>query len=164
MRTNTRHQAGKPMRRAPIILASILVSLFVLSNSYAGNPYKWIDHEGNVVYSQQPPTDGTHYEQIRTRESSRSGSESGAANATLSARESIRQDAIKNEKNAIVKKAMEKNAAERKDNCKLAKDHLRFYQVQRRWKDKNGNIKSLDDKDRMKKLDESKQQVADYCS
>lgn len=63
-----------------------------------------------------------------------------------------------------MKKEMEKNAAQREENCKLAKDHMRFYQVQRRWKDKDGNIKSMGDKERMKKLEESKQQVADYCS
>ncbi len=153
------------MRRASIILASILVSLFMLTNSYAGNPYKWIDSNGDVVYSQQPPAEGIHYERINTiAPSSHFSSHSEASSPGLSARDSITQDAIKNEKNAIVKKAMEKNAALRKDNCKLAKDHLRFYQVQRRWKDKKGNIKSLNDKERMKELKESEQEVADYCS
>lgn len=153
------------MRRASIILASILVSLFMLSNSYAGNPYKWFDSNGNVVYSQHPPAEGIHYERINTITPSSHISPNAEAPGTgLSARDSITQDAIKNEKNAIVKKAMEKNAALRKNNCKLAKDHLRFYQVQRRWKDKNGDIKTLNDKERIKKLKKSKQEVADYCS
>ncbi|HEB87672.1 MAG TPA: DUF4124 domain-containing protein [Gammaproteobacteria bacterium] len=150
------------MRRISIILASILLSLFISGSSYAVSTYKWIDSNGHVVYSQRPPADGTRYERIQTlAPSSRSSSESHAAS---SARESIMQDEVKRKENALVKKEMEKNAAEREKDCKLAKDHLRFYQVQRRWKDKDGNIKSLSDKERMKKLEQSKQQVADYCS
>ncbi len=149
------------MRRISLILASILLSLFISGSSYAVSTYKWIDSDGHVVYSQRPPADGTRYEHIQTIAPSRSGSESHTAS---SARESIMQDEVKRKENALVKKEMEKNAAERDKDCKLAKNHLRFYQVQRRWKDKDGNIKSLSDKERMKKLDEAKKQVADYCS
>ncbi len=153
------------MRRVSIILASILASLFIFSSSYAGSSYKWIDSNGHVVYSQHPPAEGTRYQRIKTiAPSSRPSSTSDASSPAVSARESIIQDGIKRKENALVKKEMEKNAAQREENCKLAKDHMRFYQVQRRWKDKDGNIKSMGDKERMKKLEESKQQVADYCS
>lgn len=149
------------MRRVSIILASILLGLSLSGGSYADSTYKWIDSNGHVVYSQHPPADGTQYKRIKIIVPSRSSSESHAAS---SARESIMQDEVKRRKNALVKKEMEKNAAERDKDCKLAKNHLRFYQVQRRWKDKDGNIKSLSDKERLKKLNEAKQQVADFCS
>ncbi|VAX12894.1 hypothetical protein MNBD_GAMMA24-813 [hydrothermal vent metagenome] len=150
------------MRRVSIIL---LASLFMLGSSYAASSYKWVDSNGHVVYSQQPPAEGTRYQRIKTiAPSSRPSSTSDASSPAGSARESIMQDEIKRKKNELVKKEMEKNAAKRADDCKLAKDHLRFYQVQRRWKDKDGNIKSMDDKERLKKLDEAKQQVADFCS
>ncbi len=152
------------MRRVPFILASILFSLLVTGSSYAANTYKWVDSNGSTVYSQHPPAEGIRYQQIKTIAPSRASSASQASSPALSARESIMQDEIKRKENALVKKEMEKNAAQRDENCKLAKDHLRFYQVQRRWKDKDGNIKSLSDEERMKKLDEAKQQVADYCS
>ncbi|HEB56006.1 MAG TPA: DUF4124 domain-containing protein [Gammaproteobacteria bacterium] len=152
------------MQRVSLILTSILLSLTIAGSSYATSTYKWVDSNGSVVYSQHPPAEGTPYQQIKTIVPSHTSSPATVSNPALSARESIMRDKVKREKNALVKKEMEKNAARREDDCKLAKDHLRFYQVQRRWKDKDGNIKSLDEKERMKKLEESRQQVADFCS
>ncbi len=134
-------------------------------NSYAGNTYKWVNSSGNIVYSQHPPAEGIRYERIKIISPSHSSSKSGASTSPpLSARESIMKDKAAREENALVKKEMDKNNAERANNCKVARDRLRFYQVQRRWKDKDGNIKSLSDEERMKKLEEAKQQVSDYCS
>ncbi len=152
------------MRRVSIVLASLLLSLFMLGNSYAGSTYKWVDSNGNVVYSQHPPAEGIRYERIKTISPSRSSSKSSASTPALSARESIMKDQSAREENELVRKEMDKNNAERAKNCKVARDRLRFYQVQRRWKDKDGNIQSLSDEERMKKLDEAKQQVTDYCS
>ncbi len=151
------------MRTVSIVLASLLLSLSMLGSSHAGSTYKWINDKGNVVYSQHPPAEGIKYERIKTISPSRSSSKSSTA-PSLSARESIMKDKAAREENALVKKEMDKNNAERAENCKLARDRLRFYQVQRRWKDKDGNIKSLSDEERMKKLEEAKQQVTDFCS
>ncbi len=152
------------MRTVSIVLASLLLSLFMLGNSVASSTYKWVDSNGNVVYSQHPPAEGIKYERIKTISPSRSSSKSSSSTPALSARESIMKDQAVREENELVKKEMDKNNAERAQNCKVARDRLRFYQVQRRWKDKDGNIQSLSDEERMKKLEEAKQQVTDYCS
>jgi len=154
------------MRRVPLTLISILFSLFILGNSHAGNStYKWVNESGNVVYSQHPPAEGVKFERIQTKaSSSKSSSKSTYSTPSSSAKGSIMKDKAKREENALVQKEMNKNASEREENCKLAKERLRFYQVQRRWKDKDGNVQSLEDDERMIKLDEAKGQVADFCS
>jgi len=154
------------MRRVALPLISILFSLFILNTSHAaGTTYKWTDSNGSVVYSQHPPAEGIAFERIQTKAAPRSSSKSSySAPSTSSAKDSIMKDKAAHDENALVQKETEKNAAEREENCKLAKDRMRFYQVQRRWKDKDGNVQSLEDDERMIKLNEAKQQVADFCS
>ena len=153
------------MRRVALPLISILFSLFILSTSHAaGTTYKWTDSNGSVVYSQHPPAEGITFERIQTKAAPRSSSKSYSAPSSSSAKDSIMKDKAARDENALVQKETEKNAAEREENCKKAKDRMRFYQVQRRWKDKDGNVQSLEDDERMIKLNEAKQQVADFCS
>jgi len=152
------------MRRLALILASLLLSLFMSGSAYAGSMYKWVNESGNVVYSQHPPAEGIKYERIKTINPSRSSPKATAPASSLSAKESILKDQAAREERDLLKKEMDKNAAERAKNCKLARDRLRFFQVQRRWKDKDGNIVSMEDDERLQKLDEAKQQVTDFCS
>ncbi len=152
------------MRSVSLSIATLVLSLFIFSNGHASTTYKWVDSTGNVVYSQHPPAEGIKFERIQTMAPSRSSSKPSSSGSSSSARDSILKDKAEKDKNALVQKEMEKNAAEREKNCKLAKEAMRFYQVQRRWKDKDGNVQSLEDDERLKKLEEAKQQVADFCS
>ncbi len=152
------------MRRVALTLIPVLFSLFIFGSSHAASTtYKWTDSNGSVVYSQHPPAEGIQFERIKTKSSSRSSSKASSPAPSISAKDSIMKDKAAREENTLVQKEVDKNAAEREKNCKLAKDRLRFYQVQRRWKDKDGNVQSLEDDERMIKLDEAKQQVADFC-
>ncbi|VAX11288.1 hypothetical protein MNBD_GAMMA25-1725 [hydrothermal vent metagenome] len=152
------------MPRTALTLASLLLSFFILSSSQATSTYKWVNSAGNVVYSQHPPAESIKYEKIQTIAPSRSSSKSSSSGSSVSARESIMKDKAAREENEVVRQEMSKNEAERVENCKKARERLRFYQVQRRWKDKDGNIQSLEDDERMVKLDESKQDVRDFCN
>ena len=152
------------MRKALPILVSLLLCLSAAVQ--AGVTYKWVDKNGNTVYSQHPPAEGIKFERIQTKSFSHGNSKSASspAPASGSARDSILRDKAARDENELVRKEMEKNEAEREKNCKLAREKLRFYQVQRRWKDKDGNVHSLDDKERQAKVEEAKQQIADFCS
>lgn len=149
------------MHKSLIVVSSVLLSLLLYSHAGAVTTYKWTDAEGNMVYSQHPPAEGVVYEKIQTRAPSRSATSS--APSTSSARDSILQDKADNDKDDLVAKEVAKNEEMRKKNCELAKKKLNFYQVQRRWKDKDGNVVSLTDSERKAKVEEAKNDVKEFC-
>jgi hypothetical protein len=153
---------GQLMHKSFIAILSVLLSLFIFTHASAVTTYKWMDADGNMVYSQHPPAEGIAFEKIQTRSPSRSSSAGNSGKAS-SARNSILEDKANKDKDDIVSKEMAKNEETRKKNCELAKKALQFYQVQRRWKDEEGNVKSLSDDERKAKLEESKGHVKEFC-
>ena len=150
------------MSKSLLTLSVLLFSLLTSSQVQAVATYKWLDQNGSVHYTQHPPAEGIAYEKIQTIRPSKSSSGS-TVKSSSAARDSILADKEKSDKNNLVEKEVAKNADTRKKNCELAKKQLNFYQVQRRWKDKDGNVKSMTDSERKAKLEESKQNIKDYC-
>jgi len=141
-----------------------LLTIFILGLAIQGNPvagtYKWVDQDGNVVYSQNPPPEG-QYETIRVKPGSRkSVSEDGAVDTN----KRFLQDADKKRgDDKKIQAATEKSAKIRADNCQNAKNQLEFYTVHRRIKGKDGEYTRMDDKDREQKLQEARQAIKDFC-
>ncbi|MCW9024927.1 MAG: DUF4124 domain-containing protein [Gammaproteobacteria bacterium] len=150
------------MHKSFIAIFSVLLSLFIFTHASAVTTYKWVDTDGSMVYSQHPPAEGVAFEKIKTRSPSRSNNTDNSGE-TSSARNSILEDKAKKDKDDILSKEMAKNEETRKKNCELAKKALQFYQVQRRWKDEEGNVKSLTDDERKVKIEESKENVKEFC-
>ena len=155
--TNT----GQLMHKLLITISSIFLSLFIASYASAVTTYKWMDEDGNMVYSQHPPAEGISYEKIQTRSPSRSSAETKSK--TSSARNSILEDKARKDKKDIVSKELSKNEETRKKNCEIAKERMAFFQIQRRYRDQEGNIKSLSDEERKEKLEQAKSEVKEFC-
>lgn len=141
-----------------------LISIFVLgllfSATLQAGTYKWVDKDGNVVYSQRPPPEG-QYESIRVKPSPR---DSSAGSSTNQSSKEFLENATNQRKNdAKVKSELIRTKELRTKNCATAKKQLEFYTVYRRKKDKSGEYVRISDDEREAGIKEAKQAIKDFC-
>jgi hypothetical protein len=150
------------MKRLIQFFSLIAVLMLVIPLTQAAT-YKWTDKDGNTVYSQNPPPDG-NYERMNIKTSPSSGTDSAqGSDEQPSAADSILQDAEDANKQKEIQAEQAKAAEIRKKNCEVAKHNLQIYTVYRRIKDDKGNVTRMDDNERMKKIQEAKDQIAEFC-
>ena len=138
----------------------VLFIAFIASTSAYAGTYKWVDQEGNVVYSQHPPAEGS-YESIRVKPSNRKP----ANNQTRSSQnQKFLDDASKQRADKTkLKEEQDKNLELRKKNCDIAKKQLEYFMVQRRKKTEKGEYVNISDSERKERITEANQGIKDYC-
>lgn len=141
-------------------ITSLLLSLIMLAPVNAAS-YKWIDENGNVVYSQQPPDEGP-YEVIQTVKPSAPSSRTATPPSSSFATQT-QQEAEERKVDKTVEQEVAKSAELRADNCKAAKHNLETYTVYRRIKNDQGEIVRLDDNERAKRIQEAKDAIKEFC-
>lgn len=145
-----------------------ILSIFVLSlglGSYTqAATYKWTDEQGNVIYSQQPPAEkDKEYQRMRGLPKSTSGSSSRYKSSTDSSAESSASESGGSDDSSASKETTAKAKETREKNCAAAKSNLELYTTYRRFPDKDGNMTRMDDNERQKRIQESEQQIQDFC-
>jgi len=135
-----------------------LFSLIMLSAH--GATYKWLDENGNVVYSQQPPEEGP-YETIKTKKPSSVSLQPTPAQSSFS--EKVNEEDKVRDIESKVQQEAAKNEQLRADNCKAAKNNLETYTVYRRIKNDQGEVIRLDDNERAKRIQEAKDGIKEFC-
>ena len=135
----------------------------VFAMAVQADAYKWIDDDGDVIYSQTPPVDKP-YEKMGTPpppsmnpEAAKKQVESliEAQKATDKAREEEQQ-----------KQQQEQLAAEAlAESCRVAKYNLQQYQNNpgRRMMDAQGNVTRPTEEERQQKISTLQQQVNQFC-
>ncbi len=115
--------------------------------------YKWVDRDGNVVYSELPPPDAKDVKAIapppRVPE---------AAPAPVAAQPA--QDAPEDESNA---KEIARFEEARRKNCEAAKRNLETYRIARRIRTADQELIVLDDATRAARIEQAEKDVATYC-
>ena len=139
-------------------LAIVLVGLLSAAPSLAGT-YKWIDKDGNVVYSQHPPPKG-QYESIRVKPTPPNASSNKAGDQT---KKFLEDASSKRANDKKLKSEVDKAQDMRKKNCETARKQLQFYTVYRRKKNAKGEYERVTDKEREAGLKEAKQAIKDFC-
>ena len=142
-------------------LLALSLTLFTglsLCGTATAATYKWVDEKGNVHYSQHPPAD-TNYERMKIQKS-RPGETPPPAPATSSGSSKAGGSTSSS---SVVKEELSKNEEIRAKNCEAAKKNLEIYTVYKRYRDKEGNVVRMDDEERLKKIEESKQHIAEFC-
>lgn len=129
----------------------LLTTLMIFVSSASAGLYKWVDDEGNVHYSQKRPIN-KQFERLKAPAPSPDGSKP--------LYNSIKQNKNKGGAVATETAKLEKLRA---DNCKGAKKNLESYTLYRRFRDKDGNITRVDDKERAKQIAEAKQAINEFC-
>ena len=155
---NHNDKIGKTMNTYRIFITSLLFSLIMASASAA--TYKWVDENGNVVYSQQPPREGP-YETIKTKKpSSVSLQPTPAQSSFMTGKEKEAEEA---KKNSTIQQGIAKGEASRIEKCKEAKHNLEAYTAHRRVRNEKGEVVMLDDNERANLIEGSKEDVREYC-
>ena len=138
------------------------VLFFFAANSYA-DVYKWLDDDGQVHYSQQPPP-GQQAEMIKAPpppaiDPAKAQQEIDTLIEQQKAEEQTQQD--QNKKSA--QEQERENQLEK--NCQAAKQNLQAYQDNpgRRLMDDKGNVTRPTEEDRQQKIRESQQKVKEFC-
>lgn len=146
------------MKRLNLVGLTAALAL-ALSGPAQAATYKWVDKDGTVHYSQQPPA-GSNYEKLNIKTPppnyNPSASQPAASTQSKGGSEDTRSD-------DLIKKEMAKGKELREKNCEQAKKSLELYTAYRRVLDKDGNVIVLDDNERAKRIEESKQAVKDFC-
>lgn len=141
-----------------IFITTLLFGL-IMASANAATTYKWLDENGNVVYSQQPPEEGP-YETIKTK---KSPSSSSAPAPSSSFTTEVKEEAEETELDNKVQQEVAKSEKLRADNCKAAQNNLETYTVYRRIKNDQGEIIRLDDDERAKRIQEAKDAIKEFC-
>lgn len=128
--------------------------------SPAATMYKWVDENGNVHYSEQPPPKGK-VEVIKPAPVNVVGKE-GAGDTTKKLQE----------KNKAIDEARQKTREEQKKkadeqaryakNCEIARNNLATYERTKRIR-KGDEVVRLSDEEWQQKVDEAKEQVKKFC-
>ena len=150
------------MKKLPLRLVLLVLLSSPLVTSIAAT-YKWQDPQGNVVYSQHPPAEGTPYERMETYRSSKYPTAPKPAPSTSPAKKSILDAQKRDQKSAQIEQEVAKSEEIRKKNCAAAKKNLEIYTVYRRIKDDKGVVTQIDDNVRQQKINEAKQAIRDFC-
>ena len=147
------------MNTLRIFITSLLFGLIMVSTN-AATTYKWVDENGNVVYSQQPPEEGP-YETIKTKNSSKTGISSSTPSSSFATE--VKKETEEQNLDRKVEQEAAKSEKLRADNCKAAKNNLETYTVYRRIKNDQGEIIRLDDNERAKRIQEAKDAIKEFC-
>ena len=135
-------------------LLLITTMMFFVASASAGL-YKWVDEEGNVHYSQKRPRD-QEYKRLKAPPPAPESSKPLYQSATPASGK-------KSNASSTAKAETEKNLKIRAENCTKAKKNLQLYQIYRRVRDKDGNVKPIDDKVRAQQIESAKKAISQYC-
>ena len=130
----------------------LLAAMMIFTSSAFAGLYKWVDDEGNVHYSQKRPQ---NQQFKRLKEPAPAPDDSKPLYQS-------NETPVKDKDTAANETA--KNEKARADKCDNAKKNLSAYQVYRRIRDKDGNVKVIDDNERAKKIAQAKQAIDDFCN
>ncbi len=130
----------------------LLAAMMIITNSASAGLYKWVDNDGNVHYSQKRPRN-QQYKRLKAPPSAPENSKPLYQPVTE-----------ENKSSDTAAKETAKNNKVRAENCAIAKKNLNAYQVYRRIRDKDGNVKVIDDKERAKQIKNAQQDINDFCN
>lgn len=148
------------------------ILLFALFSGFTfsahGQVYKWVDQDGNIQYTDQPPPSGVAQDESNLDiKSPRSPSSSSGNQVSITEKLEEKMQAFK-ERRDLERKAEAKQKAEAIENrkhCASAKGQLKIYQESPRltFPDGQGGIVYADDDMRQRKIAEAQKDITAYC-
>lgn len=152
----------------------LLILLTLISASALAGLHKWVDADGKVHYSDQPPPANVKATTLRSTSSAKdSATESGAAASsapaapkTIAEREAELKKAQQAKKEAADMAAQEQAEADaKKASCASARQNLRTLQEGARIMEigANGERTYLSDEGRQQRMDKAQQDISTYC-
>ncbi len=132
--------------------------------SHAGQAYKTVDENGNITFSQFPPSDNNDTETINVK-TQKSSSASRSKKALESSRQKLLESSVDRNTETAEKKEEKEKAERMAENCEKASQKLRDIQNNGRiYKTlKDGERHWYNEKERQQLINEAKDQVKQYC-
>ncbi|MGA7595702.1 MAG: DUF4124 domain-containing protein [Gallionella sp.] len=144
----------------------LIILILASANSFA-EVNKWVDDEGRVHYSDQPPPPDVRAEALRS--ASDSGSASGVAatgeHTFVQQEAALKRAQQAQQADAAQAAAKQATADALKANCEVARNNLRSLQSGARIMDINasGERNYLDDSQRQQRIDKVQQDISNLC-
>lgn len=138
------------------------IFLLLLSVSAHGALNKWVDAEGNVHYSDEPPPPNVKAQTLTTPPAA-SGE---PVQKTIAEREAERKKAQKAKEDAAQKSAQQQeNALIKQKNCAGVQANLKTFESNAPLSTYNnkGESINMDDSTRQQKIEEARKQISIYC-
>ena len=141
----------------------LFLSLGITSALQAAVTYKWTNDSGNVVYSQQPPEDGRSYQRIKGLQQSRGDSTENVEDKSVNNAGSAKNNQ-KPEETGYSEEDIARREAMKEKNCQSAKKALDLYTVHKRFKGKDGQVKTMSAEDRQANIKKAEAAVKEFCN
>ena len=143
--------------------ACLFFVLLAFNNASFADIYKWVDDKGNTHYSQQPPRNQQADIIKAPPPPARSANEAQKEIDTLIEKQHGTFEA-KEEERRLAREAEEEDK-KREDYCRINKHNLQQYQDNpgRRMIDSDGNVIAPDEEQRIQKIAEIQQRLAEHC-
>lgn len=143
-------------------LSSCCLAL-VFAMAVQADAYKWIDDDGEVIYSQAPPI-GKPYEKMDTPPPPSMNPEAAQKEIELLIEQQQATDKARAEQQQQLQQAQQL-AAIVEENCRIARYNLQQYQDNpgRRVMDPQGNVTRPTEVERQEKISTLQQQVEQFC-
>jgi hypothetical protein len=146
----------------------LLVLLMLASASAFAGLNKWVDADGKVHYSDQPPPPNVKAQTLRTAKPEAAAPASApAAPKTVAEREAELRRAQQEKLEAGEKTAQEQaRLEEQKANCETARRNLRSLQQGLRMMEVNeqGERVFVEDEQRQQRIEKAQQYINDHCN
>lgn len=145
-------------------LFAIFVLTLMAAGQVAAETYRWVDDNGNVVYSQLPPTDG--------RTSQTLGAPPPPAEPPEQAQQRLNAqieqlDAQREKRQSSKKAGAERQAreAEQARQCELARHNLEGLQQgsRNRFRNPDGSYSRLTEEQKAKRIQDARSYLEEYC-
>ena len=142
-----------------LIAASIALLLSTVAN--AGPVYKW-NEQGRVIYSQTPPAPGVEFEVVFQDE--RGENTSVAKVEGTDSDSSFDERREERKQTANDKKVMEESNKIKAENCGIATKNMQSLKSRGQVTVKDGDVyRKLSEEERQAKIQETQDQVSEYC-
>lgn len=142
------------------ICLSITLALGVSALASAMTTYKWVDKDGTVHYSQEPPS-SDNYQTLNVQ--TQSPSDDSSSNQQSTPSYSTPASSNNSDATDIIKKQEAQGQAQRQQKCTAAKKNLELYTTYRRFRKKDGTVIRMDDNVRAKRIEQSKEAIKEFC-
>lgn len=143
---------------------SVLLILCLTSNIVAANAYRWTDENGQVIYSQQPPTTQTATEiKAPPPPASSAQVEKSSAQKLIDAEKSAEEKAKEQQQAAAIDQI---TAEEKHVNCLKARQQLTNLQLKNRVKmiGPDGQATMLSEQQKLAEIAKTREAIKVYCT
>lgn len=146
------------------ILTAACISLLLVTAALAGPVYKWTE-DGRVIYSQTPPAPGVPFEIVFEKEIGKNTSVAKANSSSSTSSSTFEERREQRKQSEADKKVMEESNKIKAENCAIATKNMESLTSRGQVTIKDGDVyRKLSEEERQAKIQETKDQVAEFCS